>query len=58
MSAGSQSAKLLPVPHVARRSQIRGAQVTDVKTVTWQTLDNFVYQELEDDQAAQHDIHI
>ena len=55
MSAGSQSAKLLPVPHVAQRSQIRGAQVTDVRTVIWQTLDNYVYQELEADQAAQQD---
>ena len=55
VSAGSQSAKLLPVPHLARCSQIRGAQVTDVKTVIWQTLDNYVYQELEADQAAQQD---
>ena len=55
MSAGSQSAKLLPVPHYAKRSQIRGAQVTDLKTVMWQTLDNYVYQELEDDQSAQQD---
>ena len=55
MSAGSQSAKLLPVPHVAKRSQIREAQVTVVKTVSQQTLDNYVYQELEADQAAQQD---
>ena len=53
MSAGSQSLKLLPVPHVERRSQISGAKVTDVKTVLWQTLGNYAYQELEADQAAQ-----
>jgi hypothetical protein len=42
VSAGSQSAKLLPVPHLARCSQIRGPQVTDVNSVNWQTLDNYV----------------
>ena len=55
MSAGRQCAKLLPMPHLAKRSQIRGAQVTDLKTVIWQTLDNYVYLELEADQAAQQD---
>ena len=55
MSAGAQSAKVLPVPHSAKRSQIRGAQVTFLQTVRQQKLDNYVYQELEPDQATQQD---
>ena len=50
MSAGTQSAKMLPVPHLAKHSQIRGAQVTSLQTVRQQKLDNYEYQELEPDQ--------
>ena len=55
MSAGRQSAKMLPVPHLAKHSQIRGAQVTFLKTVRQQKQDNYEYQELEPDQATQQD---
>ena len=55
MFAGTQSAKTLPVPHLAMHSQIRGAQVTFLQTVCQQKLDNYEYQELETDQATQQD---
>ena len=55
MSAGKQSAKMLPVPHLAKHSQICGAHVTFLQTVHQQKLDNYEYQELEPDQATQQE---
>ena len=39
VSAGTHSAKMSPVPHLAKHSQIRGAHVTFLQTVRQQTLD-------------------
>ena len=55
MSAGAQSAQMLPVPHLAKHSRILGAHVTFLQTVRQQKLDNYEYQELEPDQATQQD---
>ena len=55
VSAGTQSAKMLPVLHLAKHSQICGEHVTFMQTVRQQKLDNYEYQELEPDQATQQD---
>ena len=46
---------MLPVPHLAKHSQILGAHVTFLQTVRQQKLDNYEYLELEPDQATQQD---
>ena len=55
MYAGKQCAKMLPMPHLAKHSQIRGAHVIFLQTVRQRKLDNYEYQELEPDQATQQD---
>jgi hypothetical protein len=52
VSAGAQNSKTLPVPHLAKHSQIRKAQVEFLQTVRQQKLDNYEYQELEPAQAT------
>jgi hypothetical protein len=56
VSAGTQSAKMLPVPHISKHSQIHGATVTFLQTMLQQKLDNYEYQELEPDQLNNSNI--